>query len=55
MSVQPISPASRTGERLDVHDLRQLEDVGFMTCMTLVLLGNYAQTATLRHIRSIGG
>ena len=25
-------------------DLRQLEDVGFMTCMTLVFLGNYAQT-----------
>ena len=22
----------------------RLEDVGFMTCMTLVLLGNYAQT-----------
>src|SRR5213079_2643548 len=25
-------------------DFRQLEDVGFMTCMTLVFLGNYAQT-----------
>jgi transketolase len=38
MSVQPDvakTPAS---------DLRQLEDVGFMTCMTLVFLGNYAQT-----------
>src|SRR5579862_2368546 len=23
---------------------RELEDVGFLTCMTLVLLGNYAQT-----------
>src|SRR5215467_9821963 len=25
-------------------DLQRLEDVGFMTCMTLVFLGNYAQT-----------
>ena len=25
-------------------DLQHMEDVGFMTCMTLVLLGNYAQT-----------
>jgi len=27
-----------------VHDRQQLEDIGFMTCMTLTLLGNYAQT-----------
>jgi hypothetical protein len=26
------------------YDRERLEDVGFMTCMTLVLLGNYAQT-----------
>jgi transketolase len=25
-------------------DLRRLEDVGFMTCMTIVLMGNYSQT-----------
>src|SRR5437899_580844 len=25
-------------------DRERLEDVGFMTCMTLTLLGNYAQT-----------
>src|SRR4029077_19483641 len=25
-------------------DRQRMEDVGFMTCMTLVLLGNYAQT-----------
>jgi transketolase len=25
-------------------DRREIEDIGFMTCMTLVLLGNYAQT-----------
>jgi transketolase len=29
---------------LGLSDQQQLEDVGFMTCMTLVLLGNYAQT-----------
>jgi transketolase len=28
----------------DPKDLQHMEDVGFMTCMTLVLLGNYAQT-----------
>ena len=44
MSVEPISLKSRSADRLDLHDLQQLEDVGFMTCMTLVLLGNYAQT-----------
>ena len=43
MSVQPVTSPS-TAERLDLHDLQQLEDIGFMTCMTLVLLGNYAQT-----------
>ncbi len=25
-------------------DLRRLEDVGFLTCMTIVLMGNYSQT-----------
>ena len=25
-------------------DREGLEDIGYMTCMTLVLLGNYAQT-----------
>jgi transketolase len=44
MSVQPASFSSRSADQLDVRDLQQLEDVGFMTCMTLVLLGNYAQT-----------
>jgi transketolase len=29
---------------LDSKDKQRLEDVGFMTCMTLTLLGNYAQT-----------
>ena len=32
-------------EALNVpYDREGLEDIGFMTCMTLVLLGNYAQT-----------
>src|ERR1700743_1935015 len=26
------------------EEAKHLQDVGFMTCMTLVLLGNYAQT-----------
>src|SRR6201989_3240325 len=29
---------------LSTEERARLEDVGFMTCMTLVLLGNYAQT-----------
>jgi transketolase len=35
--VSPISPESAAYDR-------RMEDVGYMTCMTLVLLGNYAQT-----------
>ena len=35
--VSPISPARAEYDR-------RLEDIGYMTCMTLVLLGNYAQT-----------
>ena len=41
MSVQ-TAPARTT--LLDSNDKQRLEDVGFMTCMTLTLLGNYAQT-----------
>src|ERR1700756_4725989 len=29
---------------MSVRDKQQLEDIGYMTCMTLTLLGNYAQT-----------
>jgi len=29
---------------LSIEERRRIEDIGFMTCMTLVLLGNYAQT-----------
>jgi transketolase len=41
MSVQT---APSTAATLDSKDRERLEDVGFMTCMTLTLLGNYAQT-----------
>ncbi len=44
MSTKPATFAPRSRDQLDLSDLQQLEDVGFMTCMTLVLLGNYAQT-----------
>ena len=44
MSVQPVTLPSRSIDQLDLRDLQQLEDIGFMTAMTLVLLGNYAQT-----------
>ena len=42
MSVH-ASPRSDTALKLP-YERRPLEDVGFMTCMTLTLLGNYAQT-----------
>ena len=42
MSVH-ASPLSVTASKLP-YERQRLEDVGFMTCMTLVLLGNYAQT-----------
>ncbi|MEK7745800.1 MAG: hypothetical protein AAB576_03980, partial [Elusimicrobiota bacterium] len=41
MSIQ--TPAARP-TALTPKDKQQLEDVGFLTCMTLTLLGNYAQT-----------
>ena len=42
MSAQLLT-SSRTS--LDVpYDRQQMEDIGFMTCMTLVLVGNYSQT-----------
>ncbi|HYB41673.1 MAG TPA: hypothetical protein VEL75_07885 [Candidatus Methylomirabilis sp.] len=42
MSVH-ASPSPVTASRLP-YERQRLEDVGFMTCMTLTLLGNYAQT-----------
>ena len=40
MKTATLSPSTT----IDRNDLQHMEDVGFMTCMTLVLLGNYAQT-----------
>jgi len=37
-ATSPVTPVDSPFDR------ERLEDVGFMTCMTLVLLGNYAQT-----------
>src|SRR5262245_24484248 len=37
------SAASVTDSKLP-SEREQLEDIGYLTCMTLVLLGNYAQT-----------
>jgi len=42
MSVQ-ASPLSRTASPPS-YERQRLEDIGYMTCMTLTLLGNYAQT-----------
>ncbi len=39
-STETVSPVHPIRAAYDAH----LEDIGFMTCMTLVLLGNYAQT-----------
>jgi transketolase N-terminal domain/subunit len=43
MTVQAVTPStSPTGQQQS--DRERMEDVGFLTCMTLVWLGNYAQT-----------
>jgi transketolase len=42
MSVQ-VSPKPGMSSKL-AYERQRLEDVGYMTCMTLTLLGNYAQT-----------
>jgi transketolase len=39
-----IAISSSNESLLTPRDLAAIEDVGYMTCMTLVLLGNYAQT-----------
>src|SRR5215813_8889398 len=41
--VSPASPTS-VGHSKAPSEHERLEDIGYMTCMTLVLLGNYAQT-----------
>jgi transketolase len=44
-SLTTVIPASSQQEALAYDPL--LDDIGYMTCMTLVLLGNYAQTGHL--------
>ena len=39
-----VLPASAGRSTTTPSERERLEDIGFMTCMTLVLLGNYAQT-----------
>src|SRR3954454_24003587 len=40
----PAASATALTSTLSANDKQHMEDVGFMTCMTLTLLGNYAQT-----------
>jgi transketolase len=42
ISTEPLVPSSES--LLASEDLKNIEDIGYMTCMTLVMLGNYAQT-----------
>ena len=44
LSTASNAPVSSTLSRDMTYPQPGFEDVGFMTCMTLVLLGNYAQT-----------
>src|SRR5207302_4167459 len=43
LKMSQVLPVSVTRSKLPT-EREQLEDIGYMTCMTLVLLGNYAQT-----------
>src|SRR5207249_2377542 len=38
------TPAVKSEETAPRSNQQAMEDIGFMTCMTLTLLGNYAQT-----------
>jgi hypothetical protein len=42
LSTEPL--VSSPEPLLSPQDLKNLEDIGYMTCMTLTMLGNYAQT-----------
>jgi transketolase len=44
MNVEPATIPGLSRERRKHQDEQYMEDIGFMTAMTLVLLGNYAQT-----------
>ena len=39
-----VLPASAGRSTTTPSERERLEDIGYMTCMTLTLLGNYAQT-----------
>src|ERR1051326_3279941 len=43
-SIMATSMLSRVERHTEPYDRERLADVGFMTCMTLELLGNYWQT-----------
>lgn len=43
MTTAAKSPSPKTAAAAP-DDLRHLEDIGFLTCMTIVLMGNYSQT-----------
>jgi transketolase len=42
LTTQPLAPSVE--EQKAPYDRERLEDIGYMTCMALALLGNYAQT-----------
>lgn len=44
MALATLTKHTAVGPLKAGYDRERLEDVGFMTCMTLTLLGNYAQT-----------
>src|ERR1700678_1352983 len=44
MNASMIEHGMTRSMNINAEERARLEDVGFMTCMTLVLLGNYAQT-----------
>ncbi len=44
MALKTLAPVTVVEPWKAPYDREAIEDVGFMTCMTLVLLGNYAQT-----------
>jgi len=44
MTVQAVTPSTSATGQQPQGDRERMEDVGFLTCMTLVWLGNYAQT-----------
>jgi hypothetical protein len=54
IAVQHVEEAKLIYEKLQVEiedfERERFEDVGFLTSMMLVILGNYAQTGTSSHL-----